>query len=414
MVKKPFSKPVTELDQKVLKQQTFGPRKPGTMLEDFQTLLDFVGSNQLKSGGKSGSLPINILVTLDGLMTQPLRPKLMRPQQLSFPHLNGLCLLLRTTGLGRIEGKGERARLAIDPVRLEKWQKLNAVERWFTLLQAAYEGVWQTVRSGESEVRGPAQEFNWFQSMGRLNDRGKTKPVFGSAADVIGSWHYQTTAALMELFGFLDIPRMEPKDGENWRVCTPCLNAFGNLIIEIALHEAMHIVLRRPSHNQDDSDQSDNWLGAVFRRFYPDCQHTLPGLGDGTAEDFVDGVWQLKVSVGESWRRLIVPADTSLEDLASGILAAFKFDEDHLYEFSFKGTHGRTIRVDTRDGDFFADEFDVGYLPLAAGDSFVFHFDFGYDWMFNIKVEKILPIDAKLPGPTVVAKEGRAPKQYRD
>ena len=408
---------VAKAGQTILKSQSFENGGPGTILADFEILLNFVGSNQLKTGGKSGSLPMDALRVLDELMTHPLRPKLMRPQMLSFPHLNGLYLLLRTTGLVRAEGKDERGRLFLDPIRVECWRQLNAVERWFTLLQAVFDSAWQTIRSNESAAHGPAQYFGYFLSKEPIDNRDRSGEPFDSAATVIGSWQTQTSAALLELFGLLDIPRTEPHDGENWRVRRPRFNAFGNELITYIFHKALYFAARQSCADDEDSDESDSWLGTGFREFYPDCQNTLPGPSDGTAEEFVDGVWQLKVSLGRVWRRIIVPADTSLEDLASGILIAFDFSNDHLYEFTFKGTHGKTVRVmhpEYSDGEFFANEFDVGYLPLQVGDTFVFHFDFGDDWMFKIKVEKILPINAKLSGPEVTESKGDAPSQYGD
>ena len=69
---------------------------PGTIVADFEALMDFVASG-VRSTGKYHLLPMARLNELDELMSTPLRPKLQRPQQRSFPHLNGLYLLLRAT-----------------------------------------------------------------------------------------------------------------------------------------------------------------------------------------------------------------------------------------------------------------------------------------------------------------------------
>ncbi|MEJ7594942.1 MAG: hypothetical protein WKF77_25735 [Planctomycetaceae bacterium] len=75
---------------------------PGTILADFETLQDFVAGG-VRSTGKYHLLPMDRLRELDERMTHPLRPNLERPQQKSFPHINGLYLLLRAIVLPEVE-----------------------------------------------------------------------------------------------------------------------------------------------------------------------------------------------------------------------------------------------------------------------------------------------------------------------
>ena len=87
---------------------------PGTILADFEALLDFAASG-VRSTGKYHLLPMDRLRELDEKMTMPLRPNLARPQQRSFPHINGLYLLLRATQIGIPEGQGKTSgRLTLD------------------------------------------------------------------------------------------------------------------------------------------------------------------------------------------------------------------------------------------------------------------------------------------------------------
>src|SRR6516162_3254449 len=98
-----------------LKNQPIDESNPGTILKDFQTLLDFIGTYGIKTGGKNYRLPLTSLGALDERMSHPLHPRLARPQQLSFPHLNGLYLLLRCSGLGVSSGEGDTGLLAVSP-----------------------------------------------------------------------------------------------------------------------------------------------------------------------------------------------------------------------------------------------------------------------------------------------------------
>ena len=76
-----------------LASQIVDENGPGSILMDFEVLLGFL-EDGVRSTGKYHLLPMDRLFELDQLMTKPLRPRLKRPQQKSFPNLNGLYLLL--------------------------------------------------------------------------------------------------------------------------------------------------------------------------------------------------------------------------------------------------------------------------------------------------------------------------------
>jgi len=85
-----------------LKKQIFSDNEPGTLLKDFSTLLDFIGSTGIPVSGKNHLIAIKLLQQLNQLLSNPLDVRLKRPQQKSFPHINGLYLLLRASGLTQI------------------------------------------------------------------------------------------------------------------------------------------------------------------------------------------------------------------------------------------------------------------------------------------------------------------------
>src|SRR5215211_4812113 len=107
---------LTKAQEQALRTQVIDADHPGPVLRDFRTLLDYVGSREVPAGGKYNLLPIQAIGELDSRLTRPLRLELKRPQQLrSHPYLQGLQLLLRASGLSRVEGVGSKARLILDP-----------------------------------------------------------------------------------------------------------------------------------------------------------------------------------------------------------------------------------------------------------------------------------------------------------
>src|SRR5712692_3046020 len=93
-------------DRQILTAQTIDDHGPGTVLRDFDTLLDVIGARGIAVTSKNHLLPLNALAPLNARMTYPIEHGLKRAQQRSYPHLNALYLLVRASGLTDIEGSG--------------------------------------------------------------------------------------------------------------------------------------------------------------------------------------------------------------------------------------------------------------------------------------------------------------------
>lgn len=118
---------------------------------------------------------------------------------------------------------------------------------------------------------------------------------------------------------------------------------------------------------------------------------------------------------GPVWRQLNVPAGLSLHELAGVILDAFEFiDHDHLYEFRYRDERGKGRVYNhpfTGEGPY-ADEILVGETGLAEKGVMKFRFDFGDDWRFELRLEKIDPDDGGISPAAVTGSAGQPPKQY--
>jgi hypothetical protein len=121
--------------------------------------------------------------------------------------------------------------------------------------------------------------------------------------------------------------------------------------------------------------------------------------------------------LGSVWRRIAVPAECELDALAWAIIGAFKFDGDHLYDFRFSGRDGSQVRVvcpHIEDAEAWTDEYSIGDLPLAEGQSMLFEYDYGTSWRFDVKLEKVGPPNARMKKPRVLESHGTPPKEYGD
>jgi hypothetical protein len=60
---------------------------------------------------------------------------LKRPQQKSYPHLQGMFILLRAAGLALITQAGKQSVLRLNPETYAAWQALSPTEQYFSLLE---------------------------------------------------------------------------------------------------------------------------------------------------------------------------------------------------------------------------------------------------------------------------------------
>lgn len=390
-----------------LASQSIDENGPGSILVDFEVLLALVEEG-VQSTGKYHLLPMARLSELDERMTRPLRPRLRRPQQKSFPHLNGLYLLLRATQLGVPEGHGQASgRLTLDSAMHEQWLQLNETERYFNLLEAwLRRSSWEAVglRGGGWLGRVALDARDLWMSIPPAGYRLSQEQ--SRRGDFLYSAERCCTMALLELFGLMTVQRAEPEEGQGWRVAEVRHTPFGDELLRIALNE-----IERGLFAQEESAVEFGAWQPLLRPYFPQWINNLK-LPE---PEFRDGVYYFKVSLGRPWRRIAIPAKSDLDELAACIIRAFDFDGDHLYDFEFVTRDGRQARVGhpyMDDPETHTDEIAIGELPLSERQSMQFRYDFGANWRFAVQLEKIEPEGAKMSKPIIVESRGEAPAEY--
>ena len=392
----------------VLRRQQIDAGGPGSILRDFETLLEFVGAEGVRAAGKHHFLPMERLDELDARLSNPLRPRLERPQQRSFPAIDGLYLLLRATRLGVPQGMGKKTgMLVLDPAMLDQWRTMNATEHYFNLLEAwlrrgrpemlGERGGWMTSMLGDfSEIW---QRVAIYRRAGRRFDRGV---VYGRVSFCC--------LALAELFGLLDVPRGGPAGDGNSQILDVRPTQFGEALVKTIIGNPLKDLLPL-ARTEDEPD---------FGAWQPRLQGCFPEWRSNLVfpePEQRDGVFVFKAKLGSVWSRIEIPAECELDALAWAILRAFKFDGDHLYDFSFPGRDGSEVQVVcpyVEDAEAWTDDYAVSRLPLAEGQSMEFKYDYGTGWRFDVKLEKVAPPNPRLKKPRLVELHGKPPKEYGD
>jgi len=391
---------------RLLQRQHITEVEPGSILHDFESLLRYVRKQPLRVTG-THQLPLSSLQEINARLYHPLKLGLTRPQQKSYPPIHGLYLLLRASGLTYLDETGSKPQLMVDQELAAHWEMLNLTERYGTLLEtwllrAHPEIVGERAHAFFHDI--PENYDNWLSLFIRLTTRPDEMPDY---LQYTPGWH---NLGLLELFGFLEIEQGAPVPGEGWQITALRSTPFGEALLTL-LHTEFFSDLQRVLALATEGDIPPGLLQPLLRPYFPAWEQTLPLP---TENPFREGSHIFKVTLWKGlWRRLAVPAEAALEQLASAILNAYNFDHDHLYDFRYKNRLGieEHIYHPYMDEGPWVSAVRVGEIPLQPGQRMTFLYDYGDQWEFEVRLEGIHPADTEVKI-RVLEAEGEAPEQY--
>ncbi len=413
--KKEFT--LSPFQQDIFKAQEIVQNAPGTVVEDFIKLLDFIGDTGVPVSQAKKHFPMAQLPEINSQLTHPLKINLKRPAQKSYPHINALYLLVRASGLGTIASKGKKNRLVVDNNMLELWENLTQADRYFSLLEA-----WWC--RGRDEIIGEREGRGVFDPLLRCLDfvikmpKNRVK-IAGNKQekDCLQYLRGHHSLALLELFGFIDIQSGEPDRGQGWRIENITPTDWGRAVLESArevTQQKLDLLLLDRSVEKIKAASFELWRTTV-QPYFTDWNTVLTP----PQAPFQQGVHVFKVSIGRVWRKIAVSGDSDFEVLAQEILKAFEFYNDRLYQFIYNDHYGlkRYINhpsLDLGEGDPCTNEVRLGELSFFPGMEMTFFFDFEDCWEFLVVVEEIDSDTTDGSEPVILERHGKAPEQYPD
>ncbi|MEM7131103.1 MAG: hypothetical protein AAF702_32575 [Chloroflexota bacterium] len=207
---------LSDAKKEMLHNTTISQEGPGTILTDFQTFLDFVAEGMPLSA--KHYMPTKVLDALNQRMAIPYKHKLRRALQKSYPYLNGLYLLARSSGLTIVDGSGKKATLVFNEPIHDSWQKLNQTERYFTLLET-----WLLRSSpkiiGEDSRGVFSNPWYGLQLLFRqIPDEGLSAEAGASLADEFTYGPGLYSLASTDLFGLISLQSGEPPERLNIQI----------------------------------------------------------------------------------------------------------------------------------------------------------------------------------------------------
>jgi hypothetical protein len=262
--------PITEEQQQLLEQIPIDENTPGTILRDFQTLLDFLQPNGTTVSGVHNLFPLKSLPEINSRLSHPIDTNLKRPQQKSYPYINGLYLLVRASGLSQVKHVGKKATLVLDEALLQSWTKLNPTERYFTLLEAWMIG-------GNEEILGERYDsignlMKCLQFWPRIPDKGLkiTKYTDQNEFSYLPGIH---NIALLHLFGFLSVRSGKPEAGKGWRITHLQRLPFGDAMLRLLF--TIYAKKGFTWESQGNLSVTFGELQSDFKPFFPEWENNL-------------------------------------------------------------------------------------------------------------------------------------------
>jgi hypothetical protein len=253
----------------LLTQQSISATSPGTILTDFQTLLDFIGDG-IAVSKSIHTLPMKSLAELNQSLCQPNRLDFKRPVQQSYPSIDGLYLILLASGLGDIDD-GKKPQLVLNPKLLALWNSFNPTERYFLLLESWF------VRSTASILGEHRSSFHnecskCLEYWQRIPDVGAE---YATAEDrrLLNRYPEPHNIALLQLFGLLEVETGTPEAGKGWRIERVRKLPFGDAMMTAISQAFMSVGMWWESEDHPDLPFAE--LQPTFQPYFPEWQRTF-------------------------------------------------------------------------------------------------------------------------------------------
>ncbi len=332
-------------------------------------------------------------------LSKPDTLTLQRPMFAHYAQIMGLFLLARSSGLASIQqnSKGSKTLCLVASV-YQQWQEMNDIERYFSLLEA-----WIN--------RGHAQGVG--ENLRALDDRflpgylmifGDRDIWQGKAASEPAYWLRKGKTFNLAILNMTGLGECQFGDN-NQTVHSLKLTPWGQLFLG-ACRQAFIDSLREDEY-EDDFEQID--LLATIKSIRPDVKHLIIQPKPEIAESY-----DLMVALGNTCSRTLkVSANHLLDGVATAILNAFDFDNDHLYHFQHTNGFGAQkvfAHPEAYDANGWTDETRLCQLHPVPGMEITFLFDYGDRWEFDIIVGQ--GSEEVVKEITVIDRQGEAPEQY--
>jgi len=408
---------------------------PSPILEDFQSFLYYFLNKEIKLTG-SGYLPGKVCYNLNESMSMPSEESTPKQRHFYYPNLYLYYTLAINGQLLKTSTKGKSLYISPNLDSVEQFFDLSDTEQYIAILEILWRYTdWEVLHSPE-RLRSPAFRAN------RLLEKIatiKTTPTTLNEKSLGGfTWDLWPFAQYMEYLGFW-VAGFESFDKTRFRHLETCRPSTFGIELARILTTKRRIDIWNTWESQEADDfsifsfeqiddtkrQEDPVMEEQLKeKFLTAFQHLFPkgelvnSLNKETT-GFREGNHVFKVRfkhLPKIWRKVSIPAENSLHDLHLLIQEAVGFYDDHLYAFYPDNKRHSRLSYQSPFGDFgnSADEIRIGELQINENQPFLYFFDFGDSWEFEVVLEEIDRDSTLLKKGKIIESQGKAPEQYPD
>ena len=401
----------------------FTENEPTPIVRDFNTFVNYIEDTPFAIGKRAGHIPYKHLVELNETMSSPNTENTPRTPQRFYPRLLLFHNLALAGSLFQRIPSGSS--IVLEPTdRLYDFRALSNAGQYFFLLETLWVDCPFVELSFDSRGRGASGLAFGLEQILQVISKGK--PGVKISADPILMYGYIFDGFLilcLPLFGWYDYTR-----GESNRKSSVVLTSFTPSHLGVAMSKILlkerpfvkwNIPYRRtlgefPDHPGQELEGKGEYVPFVeaFRSICTDGESLdmLPRR----MQEHIQGNFVFRVSLGSVWRTIAISSEDTLHDLHLAIQDAFDFDDDHLYAFYMDNRRFSDYRFEhpySDDGPW-ADDAVIGNIHLVVNQQFLYLFDFGDEWHFDVRLVEIQTDKPVLPRPEILQRKGKAPEQY--
>ena len=246
--------------EEILTQIFCDETMPGTIIEDTNTLINFLKSNELIINSNSSTLPGQCLEDINNALSKTIKLDFKRRTMHSYPNITGIYWLLRTLRLISFEKVKNKKRVTIEQDSLERWLKLSSTDQYWTLLTSwLSRGCVETINANERS-RGPdaIQEFYTVIAYVMMD--------FGEFLTHRLNRTNLSTLSLLEMFGLVTVEDDKPHPGKGWNIENAELTPLGYCVSEVLSDNSYYPEYCRQVEVDKIGDKSDNRLQMIFSK----------------------------------------------------------------------------------------------------------------------------------------------------
>ncbi|AWK51264.1 hypothetical protein DIC82_09605 [Clostridium beijerinckii] len=388
--------------------------KARCLLEDFNKFVDYLKLNQVSIGKTTKYISTKFLYELNQLMSIKQEDITLKSNQLAYPLLHMFCNLV-LNGKLFIEETARGGKLVLKATdRIHKFNELNNTEKYIFLLEILW--IDCNFENLEYQTYGDLNVYAAYESVMYLYQNKSNVVIYPNRHLT----YYSTILLYFSYFGIMDIEEDEEKklQDKRKRKFIPkeiIISKMGFEIIKI-LNKKRNILQWNIPNRRENGEWNiafDEEFHIPFKKIFKSGE--LENILKRSKLEFEEGIYTFKVSLDKNiWAKIRLSAHDTLYDLHNCIQDVFEFDDDHLYSFFMDGKmwskNKFTCPYDEQGP--YVDEAKIGELELYEKQNFLYLFDYGDEWRFNVEVFNIEETNMRLLNPELIESKGKLPNQY--